>query len=115
MKPRMGRTCIWLNQITDTNLEEAIMRAEISAKGKIEELGMADLLKEHKKWDKLDSKAETMVNDDSDSEEDNDQCTAADKLTTSLVLEVSTEDSMDNAPDIKKPSLRLIVVYSVLN
>ena len=77
---------------------------------------MADLLKDHKKWDKLDSKPETMVNEDSDSEEeDNDEGTATDELTTSLVLEVCTGDSMDIAADIKKTSFRLMVVYSVLN
>ena len=60
--------------------------------------------------DKLDSKAEIMVNENSDSEEeDSNECTATDELTASLVLEVCEEDSMDIAVDIK-PFLRLMVV-----
>lgn len=92
-----------LEKITDTNLAEAIMRAEVGAKGAVEELGMADLLKEHKKWDRLDGKAEIVVSEDSDSEEDDDECTAAadELIITYLIPEVCTEDSKDIAADIK--------------
>lgn len=64
---------------------------------------MADLLKEHKKWDRLGDGKKMVVNDDSDdSEDDDDNCTATDEFViTTLVPEVCAEDSKDIAADIK--------------
>lgn len=93
-----------LNKITDVGIAEAIMKAEIRAKGSIEEFGMADLLKEHKKWDRLGDDKEMVVDDDSDDSEDDDDddCTATDELIiATLVPEVCVEDSKDIAADIK--------------
>lgn len=93
-----------LYKITDVSIAEAILKAEITAKGSIEELGMADLLREHKKWDSLGDVKEMVVNDDSDDSEDDDDddCTATDELVvTTLVPEVCVDDSKDIAADIK--------------
>lgn len=65
---------------------------------------MADLLREHKKWDSLGDVKEMVVNGDSDDSEDDDDddCTATDELVvTTLVPEVCVDDSKDIAADIK--------------
>lgn len=90
-----------LKNISDENIIEAICVGQIKAKEALEELGMADLLKENKQWDtisSLDSDAQ-----DSDSEDDcDDECTVMDEFVIkSLVSEVCTEDSSDISANIK--------------
>ena len=38
-------------ELSDSEIADAVQRAKIMARGRIEKLGMADLLKEHKQWD----------------------------------------------------------------
>ena len=98
-----------LQGISDENIAEAVSRAQIRAKESIEELGMSDLLKEHKKWDSapfLDTEAQIVEDSDSEGE---DECSAIDEsIVSSLVQEVCIEDSSDIASDINKLSDGLI-------
>ena len=100
-----------LNEVTNSQIFDAIMRSEKSAKALITKLGMAELLRENGKWDTIPAAAECCDSDLSDEEEEeeeeeNEDCD--ENLLHTIVQEVCMEDPAEIEGDIDSLSSEFI-------